>query len=356
MKFHPVLALSLALMLPTAMHAAFSYTVTDLGTFGGNDSYALAVNNLGQAVGFARLPNGYSHSFAYVNGTMIDLGTLGGDSLNAAGINDRGEIVGDFSTPNGDTHACVFSFCTGTMTDLGTLGGTYSTAAAINNHGIIVGSAGLASGPIHAFAYVNGTMIDLGTLGGDASAATAIDDNDVIVGNSDAVVSPPWQEHVQGFVFIDGQMLNLSIFGGILDNNSTAPIFPSGVSDSGVVGSAYPIPLGIHGPEAFICYPGQPLIDFGGASTAFGIACGINARGQVVGYYGDATHATPPYATLYSDGVNYNLNTLVDLSTSDFTELMEAMAISNNGYIVGDGIVQGGNVHAFLLTPNRHRH
>jgi len=354
MKPYPALALSLALMLPAAMHAAFSYTVTDLGTLGGANAYAYAVNASGQVAGKAMNAAGTYRAFAWWKGTMIDLGTLGGTYSSATGINDQAQVVGESSTSGGATHAFVFSFSTGTMTDLGTLGGTYSTAAAINNHGIIVGTSTLGDGSDRAFAYVGGAMIDLGTLGGNSSKATAIDDSNVIVGtaarNVTLTLSDIFNEH--GFVFINGSMLDLSALGGIFASPSNYPVFPNGVSDSGIAGIYVPDPLGGFGPAGF-AYLGASTVSLGNSSTSTGSEYGINASGQVVGWYEsiDPIHPTPQYASIYSGGVLYDLNTAVDLSGSDFTELTEATAISNNGYIVGIGTTTGGSTHAFLLTP-----
>jgi probable HAF family extracellular repeat protein len=72
----------------------------------------------------------------------------------------------------------------------------------------------------------------------------------------------------------------------------------------------------------------------------------------VVGWY--TSLELPPgnqYASLYSGSVRYDLNTLVDLSGSNFIQLTVANAISNNGYIVGTGTTKSGNSHAYLLTP-----
>ena len=70
------------------------YTVTDLGTLGGNLSVAEGINNSGQVVGFSEDLSGNEHAFLYSNGIMTDLGTLGGNYSFASGINNSGQIVG----------------------------------------------------------------------------------------------------------------------------------------------------------------------------------------------------------------------------------------------------------------------
>ncbi len=354
MKSRPVFFLSLLLafsaLLPSALHAAFSYTVTDLGTLGGTESHAAAVNDYGQVVGKAMTSGGVFRAFAYSGGTMIDLGTLGGDYSAATGINDLAQIVGEATTASGETRA--FSFANWTMTDLGTLGGNYSTAAAINNNGLIVGTAALSTGSDRAFVFsTDGVMHDLGTLGGDYSSAAAIDDNNVIAGTAAHTPNPIidlYNRH--GFIFINGSMQDISVFGGLLATTSY-PAYAQGVSDSGVVGEYSPDPLGGFGPGGF-AYVGGKVTALGDSSFSVGSENGINATGQVVGWYESLSGVGgKQYASLFSDGVLHDLNAMVDLSGSNFTQLSEATAISNTGYIVGTGTTKSGAPHAFLLTP-----
>jgi probable HAF family extracellular repeat protein len=59
--------------------ARADYVITDLGTFGGTQSTAAAINSLGQVVGVASFPgDSLSHAFLYSNGVKQDLGSLGG--------------------------------------------------------------------------------------------------------------------------------------------------------------------------------------------------------------------------------------------------------------------------------------
>src|SRR5262245_58905894 len=71
------------------------YSITDIGTLGGDSSEAAALNNLGDVVGAAATAAGARHAFLRQNGRMFDLGTLpGGSSSYATAINDRGDVVG----------------------------------------------------------------------------------------------------------------------------------------------------------------------------------------------------------------------------------------------------------------------
>ncbi|SRR5258708_6394574 len=121
--------------------------------------------------------------------TVTDLGTIGGNLSNAFGINDAGQVVGMsyVTKQNGLTHAFLWSASTG-LQDLGTLpGGNSSSANAINNLGQVVGCSTISTNntvPGHAFLWTpSGGMQDLGTLGG-GSCATGINDAGQVIGIS----------------------------------------------------------------------------------------------------------------------------------------------------------------------------
>jgi probable HAF family extracellular repeat protein len=128
-------------------------SMTELGTLGGLNSYATAVNNSGEVIGYASLRNGYDHAFSAVGAVMTDLGTLGGNSY-AYGINDNGEIVG-YSWSINAANPEAFIYINGMMIDLNRLipsnsGWQLLEAYGINDAGQIVGE-GLLNGQAHAF-------------------------------------------------------------------------------------------------------------------------------------------------------------------------------------------------------------
>ena len=175
-----------ALVLPGDRHAFFSNgsalpgSMIDLGTLGGDESEALAINNRAQVVGWANTNDGSARAFLSdgtgLPGSMVDLGTFGGASA-ATDINDSGQVVGwsytnpDYSFDNpfpydGPRRAFLSdgSGLPGSMIDLGTFGGEKSEAVAINNSGQIVGWTETEDGTKHAFltnAASPNTLIDL---------------------------------------------------------------------------------------------------------------------------------------------------------------------------------------------------
>jgi probable HAF family extracellular repeat protein len=99
----------------------------DLGTLGGEQSNAFAINDAGQVAGAAQTASNEWHALITgPNGEgMRDLGTLGGDYSSASGINDAGQVVGAYSPPGSAPDASRHAFITGPdgvgMTDLNSL-------------------------------------------------------------------------------------------------------------------------------------------------------------------------------------------------------------------------------------------
>jgi probable HAF family extracellular repeat protein len=118
----PLRTMARAMLLLTVSYCAYAeqYTLTDLGTLGGNSSHGTGINISGEIVGYSALSgSAVDQAFLYspIAG-MQNLGTLGGTSSEAFGINSNGEVTGGAATPvNPGSDAFIYS--NGTMTDIG---------------------------------------------------------------------------------------------------------------------------------------------------------------------------------------------------------------------------------------------
>jgi probable HAF family extracellular repeat protein len=113
---------------------------TDLGTFGGPNAVATAINNLGQVAGYAMTSTYAQHGFLWSNGTMTALG----DNFIAAAVNDNGAVAWADLIYSG-----------GTMQNLNTLipagsGDQITYANEINDKGQIVAEAYTPTYQTHA--------------------------------------------------------------------------------------------------------------------------------------------------------------------------------------------------------------
>ena len=143
--------------------------ITDLGTLGGNESFATGVNSQGQLVGGAAnsVPDSFSgwgtqiRAFLFQKGTMQDLGTLGGPDALAVVINEHGQVAGISFTNTNPSSNCPFPLTTHPflvdahgMHDLGTLGGSCAFPNAMNNVGQVAGDSNVTGdGALHPFLW-----------------------------------------------------------------------------------------------------------------------------------------------------------------------------------------------------------
>ena len=292
----------------------------ELGTLGGNQSDAGAVNDRGQVVGAALntvtdpVPDSSGplaatncaiipinttevRAVRWQHGTIHDLGTLGGPDAMASWINDHGQIVGQSftsSTVNASTGYPTmdpFLWYKGRMIDLGTLGGTSGIANWLTDRGQVAGTSNLAGDQSHhAFLWRNGTILDLGTLGGANSEAFYANDAGDVVGRAD--ISPSSTDH-RAFLWHNGAMINLGTVDG--DDDSTA--------------------------------------------------YSINDHDQVVG------DSSGDHAWLWQHGSIHDLNTLI-APGSNLT-MIAAASINDRGEIYGTAVLPNGDTHVVLLVPTK---
>jgi len=347
------------------------YVLRDLGTLGGPESMALAMNNSGQVVGWAETDHEVpqTHAFLWEKGGMTDLQTLGGNSSEARDINDRGQIVGVSETRGGERHG--FYWVDGRMFDLNDIvvdltdeppdTGTsrMSTcevplrlifeANGIGPDGSIVGCAEFwGDDAVHGFVLVPDrprvlkttyTYVDLGMLPGTRDCfAIGVTEGPWVVGRSGD--SP--------FVWKNGVMEGLE--------DMTRTVIPTGtanvINDLGVV-AGYTGEGWVTGPKA--CFWSKGIRhDLMSGPGVIGKALDLNRSGQIVGW--QTIWDSIPSAMLWDGGcvaIDLNEVTAIPIGTTPFQwlRLSEATAIDADRRIAGFGIAHNGRTHAFLLRP-----
>ncbi len=279
--------------------------IIDLGTFGGNESLALAMNSRGQVVGAAAnaIPDPFSlfgfgtetRAFLWQHGVMEDLNTLGGPDAFAASINETGNIAGSSytdSNPNPTTGVptlAPFLRKHGKMINLGTLGGTSGCAFLINSRSQVMGASNLHDDKVsHGFFWDRGVFTDLGSFGGNVSPEW-LDDAGEVVGNANIT------DTIHAFFWKDGLMIDL---GTLTDDDASNAI---AANQGRVVGVSFDSSGNV---RAFLWEHGGPMVDL---STLI-----------------------PPDSTL---------------------QPIVPFAINDRGEIAGIGVLIDGSLHAFLLLP-----
>jgi probable HAF family extracellular repeat protein len=326
-KLRVSFAVLLMIVAVSSLSAAQQYTVTDLGTLGGSNSSAFAINDLGQVVGCADTVSSLGHSFIWSAASgMHDIGTLGHGPRSyscALGINNAGQVVGYTNSGNGLPY---FWTQRGGMQSLGTLGGSGGSAYAINSSGQVVGGSWLASNlGFHAFLWTaSAGLQDLGSLGGE-SAAAAINDSGDVVGQS--FLSDGLTE--RAFLWTqDGGMQDLQLSDS---DNAAFAINNLGVMSVSIGNQGY-----VRSTDG--------LLKKIGNSTGFS----VSDRNVVVGRSNLPTGEVG-FIWTQADGLQ-NLNDLVPPNSG--WNIQIANAINQSGQIVATGS-NGVTSHALLLTPTK---
>jgi probable HAF family extracellular repeat protein len=321
-----------------------AYDVVDLGTLGGNQSFALDVNERGQTTGNARTTDGTLPLFAFFHDGdgMVPILPLQEGSRFSRGyaINDRGQVVGesDNDVPR------AFLWEDGTARDLGTLGGRSAVAHDVNDRGQVVGASsnGIVTRP---FLWEKERMLDLGTLRGTDDSfgrAWAINARGDAAGVSrnradTASQATLWPRAPKGGIVALGSLEGGDQFSQAFAVNARGWV----VGESALSDGSY---------RAFLWRAGA-MEDLGTIEGfRFARAIDVNARGDVVG------HAGPFYnfptlggrAVLWRNGELADLNDLIDPDSG--WVLRSAEGISESGDVVGYGTFEGAT-RAFRLVP-----
>ena len=312
------------------------YTITNLGTLGGNLSTAYGLNNRGQVVGSSAIANSTTqHAFLWQNGSMIDLGVLPGFAFQslAQQINEAGQIVG-YSLASPSSHH-AFLWQNGQLMDLGALQGLpNSSASSISDDGLIAGNSFAASATNgRAVTWQNGAINDLGAQGFILFAGR-------------------FGQMAGTALNATGQQRAFLSQAGVKTELGTLPNYPNSYTHdvnifSHVVGTSFTQFSDVFTGHAFL-WRNNVMTDLGTLGGIFSFALSINDGNQIVGKA--TTLNSAQHAFIWQQGVMRDLNDLIPAGTG--WELSTADSINNKGQIVGTGNI-GGQVRAFLLTPIR---
>jgi len=320
--------------------------IVKLGTLGGNESAAGAVNRRGDIVGAAltattdafpgRFPysdffflgNGTeSHAVLWRNGETHDLKTLGGPDSAAFFVNEDGLVAGasdvDFGSyatienPDGGPMVHPFVWQDGRMHDLmadapaGMFGGTYGIASWLNNRGQVTGTMNLAGDTTwRSFFWDRGVVQDLGTLGGILTTSSWLSDTGAVVGKSDVTelcTTCPAGNQKQlhhPFIWKRGVMTDL----GVLPGDNAGAAFSIN-RDEQVVG------------RSVVCLR-------------------VTTEDGCNGHY---------HAFLWERGSIVDLQALIEPGSG--INVDAANQINDKGEILGSGVLPNGERHAILLIP-----
>ena len=341
MKKQIVFVLAIIITVPAAspVSAEILYNIIDLGTLGGEESYASSINDAGQIVGYSYHATNHRRA-AFIwdsNDGMRDI-TPGEEESYARALNNAGQVVGYSYTASGEEYSFIWDSTNG----LRNLGIGRKRPMAINDLGQFVSYAmteiefdELAILALRAFLHTEGDAgVDLGTLGGFASSAFGINDLGQVVGCS---CFSPSSQSMHAFIWENSIMRDLGTLGGIESkafaiNENSVVVGCSETAD---------------GKRHAVMWSSDESADLGTLGGRESMARGINDSGAVVGL--SYTLDGQSHMFIFRNGVMIDLNDLVDPTVG--WVLVSACGINNNGWIVGKGINPDGRRRAVLLTP-----
>ena len=295
-----VVALTVTIGASPAAAAPARYSVVDLGTLGGESSYALALNDRGQVVGSSQVADGSWHGFVWRAGTMTDLG-----ALRPSGINNKGDMIGT-------TDDSGFLLRAGRLIDLGL--GVFPTA--LNDRGQVI-----AAGPFPAtpFLWSAGRIRTL-----PLDTVSDINDRGQISGGhlvEDGFHAAVWRR---------GRVTDLGA--GPFDRSNTY-----GINESGwVIGWQF-------SPTQFergILWRAGTPTDIGTLGGDLTHLTAINDRGQILGI--------SQLPNGYTHPVLWRAGTMTDLTTLGVDPDREVVDLNNRGEIAASYSPVSGTSHAAL--------
>lgn len=346
-KFARTSTLAFAASTLCSAAVAQDYSFTDLGTLGGQNSFAFDINNAGHVVGSSYFAGSFSSQATLWNGsTMTALGAGA-----AYSINNHGQAAGV-----GSAGATVWSGSGAAMT-LGTLDSSGGGRAyGINDAGQVVGES--LRGNIYDVAVVwNGTT---------PTALNATAPFNVSIASANAINNAG---RIAGGLYHDGPA-------GLTPGAACVGTYGSQLAMvwSGTTGSILSTPAGgcsqamdindrsqVVGASSIAGNPftthatvwnGTAATDLGTLGGRNSFAYGVNNNGLVVGFSQYDNESTTFHATLWDGSSVVDLNRYLDEALLDQGwYLYSARSINDHGWIVGEARNAATGVsHGYMLS------
>ncbi|GGQ85589.1 hypothetical protein [Couchioplanes azureus] len=292
-----------------------SYQLLDLGTLGGQSSYASAINDRGHVVGSSQVGDGTWHGFLWRSGTMTDLGLF-----RPNGINNQDELIG---TTEADTSAYLWR--DGTITRLGSLGGPWTYPVAINDRGQVVGTSSTADAVDAVFLWSCGLMRPL-----PLHSVSDINIRGQVAGGRR---HEPGGHHAA--VWWRGKVTDLGA--GPFDRSNTSGIDVRGWAVGWQFSAAQD--------ERGVLWRRGKAVDLGTLGGAATHVIAINDRGQILGTSETAGGDVHPF--LWQRGI------MTDLTGSGVDPDHDFVGLNDRGEIATSFRPEWGTSHAAIYRPVR---
>ena len=309
-----------------------TYTVTDLGNFGGAAPSIAGINASGEVVGTVY---GSQAVRRFSGGAWEPVPGVGSIFSIATGINAAGDIVGYYFNSSFQLRAFRYNNASNTVDEVAPLpGGTMTVGFAINQAGDVVGYSDTATGAIVAFrATPPLAPVALPALGGSFAQACGINDAGQIAGTATTSTGAQHAMRVDnGAAFAE----DIVGFNGPAGFSAACAIDGAGrVGGQAAERASARVPL--HARRASSRSRHLWLADEQRR---------VDGGRRSVGWYTVAGGASRAFAHRDADG-SFDLNTRID---APGWVLGMAKAVNATGAIAGEGTLNGAPA-AFLLTP-----
>ena len=284
---------------------------------------------------------------------IVDLGTLGGESSFARAIDENGRVVGESATETGERHGFLWTREDG-MQDLGTLAEDFfSSAGGVSAAGIVGHSMGQSASP--GFTPVIWRdrepfeLVKLGDLEGWYNVVAAINDSGHAAGWS--LVGTSWDSHAVSWTTAGGasDLLDLGVLGAAslglgMDKDPEHRRVGSSrawaINEAGAIAGESETTSGAT--HAFLRLPDADMQDLGTLGGRTSRAFALDDRGAVVGESLTATGER--HAFLWESGRG-----MIDLGTLGGVH-SSALGLSSEGVVVGYSYTTEGTRRAFVWT------